>query len=827
MKKLYTVLLVLSVVVTQAQIINFPDANFKAKLLQPGAAWNFYTESDVNIDTNNDGEIEVSEVGLVTNLRISNANITDLNGISYFTNLKFLDCSHNALQNIVINPVIALLELDASYNQLTAVDVHYDSSGEYDYPNVDLSNNSLTTFAIVPGVYQHYDVRYNQLNSLTLAGSIDWFTASYNPLSILDLNGSYVESLDVSHTSLSSITGTGTLKYGNFQHCQFTLLDLTNVSFYWPDRGSVIFLGNNPVDKVIFGAFSPGNLTYSSANSFLELTNFLGTNYCRYHWQDEQDGNVTISDCPNLNFIGLKNGYNYGYVTCTETTSGDTWTQSTLNLTITNCPSLSYLCVDEGEQEHIQEKINAMGLQNQVQVNHYCTFVPGGTYYTVNGVAHFDSDANGCDSNDQTIPFQKFQITNGSESQIIAANNLGDYVINVGAGLHTITPIIENPEYYSVSPSTVTFNFPTDASPTDQLFCVSAANVHRDLEVELLPASDLRPGFDSNYKIVYKNKGTHPQSGTIGFAFDDMVMDLVSASPAISSQVTNMLTWNFTDLLPFETRTIVVTLNANSPTETPALNGGDVLQFTASIVSDEVDETPDDNTFTLQQTVVNSFDPNDKTCLEGATITPEMVGKYIHYLIRFENTGTANAENIVVKDMIDTTKFDVSSLIPLDGSHEFVTRINGNKVEFIFENINLPFDDTNNDGYVSFKIKTNPTLVLGDTFSNTASIYFDYNFPIVTEPAATAITALAKQDFVFDSYFRIYPNPADDVLKIESTQNIEVQSISIYNTLGQLILVVPDAKTTKVVDVSGLPAGNYFIRVQSDKGASSAKFIKI
>jgi hypothetical protein len=101
-------------------------------------------------------------------------------------------------------------------------------------------------------------------------------------------------------------------------------------------------------------------------------------------------------------------------------------------------------------------------------------------------------------------------------------------------------------------------------------------------------------------------------------------------------------------------------------------------------------------------------------------------------MIRFENKGTAEAQNVVVKDMIDTSKFDVSSLVVTQGSHPFVTRITEtNKVEFIFENINLPFDDATNDGYVAFKIKTKPSLVVGDSFSNTASIYFDYNFPIV------------------------------------------------------------------------------------------------
>ena len=261
--------------------------------------------------------------------------------------------------------------------------------------------------------------------------------------------------------------------------------------------------------------------------------------------------------------------------------------------------------------------------------------------------------------------------------------------------------------------------------------------------------------------------------------------------------------------------------------ETPAVNGGDVLTYSATISSAATDDVPNDNTFVLNQTVVNSYDPNDKTCLEGTTITPEKVGEYVHYMIRFENTGTANAQNIVVKDMIDTAKFDVSSLVPMKGSHSFVTNISsGNKVEFIFENINLPFDDANNDGYVAFKIKTKPTLVNGDTFSNTASIYFDYNFPIITNTATTTIAALSNQDFEFSNYFTLYPNPVHDVLHIDGKEAIAISSVSIYNAVGQLVVVIPNAQNTKTIDVSNLTTGHYFIKVNSDKGTSNTKFIK-
>ena len=176
--------------------------------------------------------------------------------------------------------------------------------------------------------------------------------------------------------------------------------------------------------------------------------------------------------------------------------------------------------------------------------------------------------------------------------------------------------------------------------------------------------------------------------------------------------------------------------------------------------------------------------------------------------------------------MIDATKFDVASLIPLNASHDYTTRITGNKVEFIFENINLPFEDATNDGYIVFKIKTLPTLALGDSFSNSASIYFDYNFPIVTDPAVTTFATLATQDFVFNNYLTVYPNPTNDVLNLTAKQAIELKSMSVYNVVGQLVLSVPNAKGVSTIDVSNLTVGTYFLKVVSDKGTSNVKFMK-
>jgi hypothetical protein len=495
-------------------------------------------------------------------------------------------------------------------------------------------------------------------------------------------------------------------------------------------------------------------------------------------------------------------------------------------LAFNNNPNLQYICADAIDVWLVQQIIDGYGYTN-CYVNAYCNFADTGNFYTMNGNSEYDFNSNGCDVLDLPLSNLKFNITDGINSGSLISNTTGNYTISVQAGTHILTPVFENPTYFNISPTTVNVTFPTQASPFTQNFCITPNGVHPDLEVVVLPINRARPGFDATYKIIYKNKGNTSQSGTVNLVFNDAVLDLVVSNPVVTTQTTNNLSWAFSNLLPFETREIILTLNVNSPMETPAVNGGDILNYITTITSPATDDLPNDNTFVYNQTVVNSYDPNDKTCLEGATITPTKVGDYVHYMIRFENNGTANAQNIVVKDMIDLAKFDINSIVPIKGSHSFVTNItSGNKVEFIFENINLPFDDANNDGYVAFKIKTKSTLVLGDTFTNNASIYFDYNFPIVTNTATTTITALSVQDFVFSNYFSVYPNPVHDVLNISAKESIEVSSINIYNTLGQLVLVIPNAQNTKTVDVSALTTGNYFIKINSDKGTSNTKFIK-
>ncbi len=349
-----------------------------------------------------------------------------------------------------------------------------------------------------------------------------------------------------------------------------------------------------------------------------------------------------------------------------------------------------------------------------------------------------------------------------------------------------------------------------------------------DLEVVMTtvgPAA--RPGFDSNYMVVFKNKGVIDINAAINVTFDDARTDFVSSVPAISNQVPNVLTWNFSNLNPFETRVIAFTLNLNTPSENQPLNAGDILNFigTSSIILGE--ETSEDNTFELNQTVVNSYDPNDKSCLEGNVITPEDIGKYVHYNINFENVGSADAVNVVIKDIIDTTMFDMNSLQLLYASHPVETKIGGNKVEFVFENINLPpsiINPIGGHGNVLFKIKTLPTLVVGDQIANTANIYFDYNAPIETNEARSTFTALNNANFVKDESITVAPNPAKNVITITSKNKI--QTMQLFDVQGRILQTVSENKKITTLDISNKSDGIYFLKVTTEVGSSVEKLVK-
>ena len=707
MKKHYSLLLISLIgFVGNAQIVNIPDANFKTKLLASSTTANIAYNAagtKIKIDTNNNGEIEYTEALVVARLIVGAANISDLTGVESFTNITLLNCANNPLTQLNITQNVNLTLLAADQCQLTSLTVsaanaslqridcqinqltQLDTSSCANLQFLSCYNNLLTNLTTNNNL-KELGCSSNQLTNLSLQNynNLTKLVFTNNNITSLDLNTCpALESLSADNNNLSSldVSNNLNLNFLRIKGNELTTIDISQnslLSFF--DCSDNLFQSIDVSQNLILDSlyFNSNQLTSIDVSH----NTLLGALYCDNNMITNIDmtHNLTLQVlyCQNnqIELIDLSNNKDLFYLSCGSTylkglllKSGTTLVN--LSLDIANSPNLEYICIDTNRIDYIENVILPNYTYN-CHVNDYCSFTPGGTFYSIQGNTTFDSDNNGCNISDSIIPFQKFTITNGTETGSIVSNE--DYFIAVQSGNHTITPVIENPTYFNVLPSSLTVSFPASTSPFNQNFCISPNGIHNDVEISIIPLELVRPGFNAYFKIIYKNKGNQISNGSLSLTYNDDLMDSYFTNPVNDNYSLGQLDWNYSNLLPFESREILANFYINSPIGANPVNGGDILSFTTTI-NGPTDDIPGDNTFTLHQTVVNSFDPNDKTCLEGNTISPSMVGQYVHYIIRFENTGTANAENIVVKDMIDTTKFDVNSLIPLSGSHPYVTRI--------------------------------------------------------------------------------------------------------------------------------------------------------
>jgi uncharacterized repeat protein (TIGR01451 family) len=142
---------------------------------------------------------------------------------------------------------------------------------------------------------------------------------------------------------------------------------------------------------------------------------------------------------------------------------------------------------------------------------------------------------------------------------------------------------------------------------------------------------------------------------------------------------------------------------------------------------------------------VGSYDPNDKQVYPQGRCDAHytLLNETLTYTVRFQNTGTALAQNVFVLDTLDT-HLDIHSVSVVGTSHEPVLTevMPGNVLKFRFDNIALPDSNTNeyaSQGYVVFGVKPVLSTPENTLLSNSASIYFDYNEPVKTNSVFTTL----------------------------------------------------------------------------------------
>ncbi|MDP4596802.1 MAG: T9SS type A sorting domain-containing protein [Crocinitomicaceae bacterium] len=233
------------------------------------------------------------------------------------------------------------------------------------------------------------------------------------------------------------------------------------------------------------------------------------------------------------------------------------------------------------------------------------------------------------------------------------------------------------------------------------------------------------------------------------------------------------------------------------------------------------------NTGSLLQILGNSYDPNDKNASTDYMnenyplgYLDAFIDDALTYTIRFQNTGTAPAQNIYIIDTL-SAQLDWSSFTLLEATHPIqVINLGNGIMRFEFNQIWLP-DSTSNEpqshGHLTYRISENANNPIMSTIENTAYIYFDWNDPIITNTTFHQNMWLDQIDELNGS-LAIYPNPAQTQISLGLT---EPSQVLIKDINGKVIFneLVGLGQT---INIQAFESGVYLIEGAQQKG----KFIK-
>jgi hypothetical protein len=700
-----------------------------------------------------------------TVLILNSKNIYNLNGVQAFQNLQILNCAQNQLSTLPTLPS-SLTLLDCSLNQLTSLP-NLPSS----LTSLNCNYNQLTNLNSLPSSLTYLDCRYNQLTNLpALPSSLTYFYCQSNQLTNLPSLPSSLFFLYCYSNQLTSLPALSssliTLSCGNNQLTSLPTLPSSLINLY---------------------------CDYNQLTSLPILPSSLIDLNCSY--------NINLNCLPDLKNVedlvitntGIQCLPNYGKIAA---------------------------CIPPLSNFPLCGIFNT----NDCEVG-----------WNINGNVYFDSDSNCLKAvTDSSISNQKIELyKNGSLVQQTYSNNDGNYYFDT-----------DSLTIYSTSIDTTGLPFsilcPINATYIDTLTTIDSLKSNRDfaakckgldLAVTSIYGFGFRPASQRQLSIqagdFSNNFGAHCAAGISGTVQVNITGACQYYAPAFgaltpTSFIGNSLTYNVSD---FGSVNYDSAFGIQILVDTTAVLGSQIcIDVVVQTLANDINHSND--TLTHCFTIVGSYDPNDK--LVYPTNLDLLGSNWLTYTINFQNTGTADAIDILVTDTLDA-KLDWSTFELLSYSHfPLVQLYNTGVLKFNYPKIYLPDSTTNepgSHGYVQFKIKAKNNLAVSDTIKNTANIYFDFNAPIITNTTKNYATVAGFNDVRNANNFSVYPNPFREELSINRNENSKAV-LEIYNLLGEQILQreIQDKRIT--LSTQTWPAGIYIVKMIGDKDVVTTRVVK-
>ncbi len=595
-----------------------------------------------------------------------------------------------------------------------------------------------------------------------------------------------VESLDISGIGsyiFPSLTNCTDFYYYPNVNFELTLPGITTLSLLYIDVLDEVFLGSSldpsipnieHIDEImfspgggsVFGFFDGINNLYSCHNFIFPGENqtnsifpnlqvvqgnlFLGTDFNTIGLPSltTVGGEFMlgfVNFCPS-SIEGLENLQSVGALSLEGFACSNLESLASINhitiqnfLKITGFPNLSF-CSEPNICEFIQNHTpqdfvlegNADGCNSGDQISELCIE----NAVTIIGTVFIDANCNGTFDTGET-PYLSQQLQPIENTFIVFEDSTFSILT---APTNTINLIPLNlPSYFELYAPISLTESQLNASIVVQNVPICIAEEVSDVNISIIYFDSPRPGFTTNGAVVITNIGSIVSSvdATLNVTTANALASIEAQNEGIVNE--NSISWNSIVLPPSASTEVYFSVTILPDTDLLGLP----LSMTAlaSLVGTD-DINPSDNSFEISETIIGSYDPNDKTPSLGYVNLDELSnGEPIDltYRIRFQNTGTASAINVMITDLIEEN-LDIQSFQMLDATHNYSYAIQGDSITWYFNNIMLPdstSDPEGSIGQVFFRIRSTGNHDETSLIENKVSIFFDFNEPIITNTATT------------------------------------------------------------------------------------------
>ena len=874
MNKLYLLLFFCCIaVLAKGQVTSIPDPVFEQKLIQLGI------DSDGLI---NGQMLTVDAIGVrgldLSGTATNPSNIQDLTGIAAFSDLDTLYCQHNQLTNLSLIFNTQLKVLLCHDNQLATLDV----SGSPDLYFLHCFRNNLTTLDLTSNPSLTYLECYtNPLGNLDVTNQANLLVlnCSDNQLDTVDVRlntklitfycaNNQLKELDLSQN--------GTLTFLDCQSNQLSYLEVSNNPMYTLqcsdnqltdleviNKPNISFLdcSDNQLSALnLLGSGGLNQLNCTNNPSYLYIcVNSVALAQAQLFWQKPPLANYTQNCYPRavVGRVSVDDNSN-----C-QTDAGEEGLMG------------SILTFQKGNQIYQETTIDTLGnyVVNLDTGTYQVTVVPPNSYWTVCPTSQqvtIDTSYNLIVQNwslqasvncpllevDIAAPFLRktgggstYTVQYCNQGTVVAPNAqlevaLDDYINVVGFSQVPISQVGNTYQFNLGNVGvgqcgTIQLQVIVDTSALfGQTHCATAQVYPDSICVPVL-WNGARLSSDVNcvnniVEFRIENTGSAMSQAQLFSIFEDDIMmrtggiilgpgeDTViqqTAQPRRTYRISVQQGSGYPSILGDSIATAVIEGCLPDP------NGG----FNTDYVTQFSNGSSSPFRAVDCQKNIGSYDPNDKTAQPvGYDPAFHFINDNVEldYRVRFQNTGTDTAFNIVIIDTI-SDHLDLSTIQMGASSHPYTWSVANNVLQVTYNNVMLPDSNINeplSNGFFRFRIAQKRNNPVGTVINNTAYIYFDYNPPIVTNTTFHTIgdnflrINLSNPTWYTDlkPSIMVYPNPFETTttIRVEGSEVYSELELVIYDALGRMVKRTNGRAANQVVlDRKELEKGIYFYQL--------------